>query len=597
MIDRVLGNRYKVLQELGEGGMAVVYKGHDLLLNRFVTIKILRDEYTRDEDFVRRFRQEARSVASLSHPGIVSVFDVGCENGVNYLVMEYVEGQNLKSLIQKGQVSLSLTLLIAKDVCEALEHAHNRGIVHRDVKPHNILVTESGRAKLTDFGIARTVGGTTLAATRAFLGSVQYISPEQARGEPADARSDIYSLGAVLYEMLTGRPPFTGENPVAVAIKHIQENPPPITKLNPEVPAPLAAVVEKAMAKNPGLRYQSAGNMAADVGRLLEDLPGVEKLSDTIKRGRRRLKPAAYLLLGLVFVLFIIGTWWGIKWYVYVPEVVVPDVQGLYVSSAQQVLTEHGLRSQVQEVNSTEVEKGKVLKQDIEPGNKVKRGRLVTLLVSLGPQMGTVPDVRERLLQDAEMILANEGFRVGERKEVYSDKISSGLVADQDPVPGVMRPKDSPVTLYVSKGPAPVIKRVPELVGLTLDAARQKLNEAGFTLEESIKQAPSTEYLPGYVLAQNPAAGTNLEAGKPVRLTVSEGPGPAPKEASVYLQIPDDGREHVVRITVNDARGLTEAYNANRSAGERVVETITYYGPATISVYLDGQLVREQSLS
>lgn len=597
MIDRVLGNRYKVLQELGEGGMAVVYKGHDLLLNRFVTIKILRDEYTRDEDFVRRFRQEARSVASLSHPGIVSVFDVGCEDGVNYLVMEYVEGQNLKSLIQKGQVSLSLTLLIARDVCEALEHAHNRGIVHRDVKPHNILVTESGRAKLTDFGIARTVGGTTLAATRAFLGSVQYISPEQARGEPADARSDIYSLGAVLYEMLTGRPPFTGDNPVAVAIKHIQENPPPITKLNPEVPAPLAAVVEKAMAKNPGLRYQSAGNMAADVGRLLEDLPGVEKLGDTIKRSRRRLKPAAYLLLGLVFVLFIIGTWWGIRWYVYVPEVVVPDVQGLYVSSAQQVLTEHGLRSQVQEVNSTEVEKGKVVKQDIEPGNKVKRGRLVTLLVSLGPQMGTVPDVRERLLQDAEMILANEGFRVGERKEVYSDKISSGLVADQDPVPGVMRPKDSPVTLYVSKGPAPVIKRVPELVGLTLDAARQKLNEAGFTLEESIKQAPSTEYLPGYVLAQNPAAGTNLEAGKPVRLTVSEGPGPAPKEASVYLQIPDDGREHVVRITVNDARGLTEAYNANRSAGERVVEAITYYGPATISVYLDGQLAREQSLS
>ncbi|RJX19167.1 MAG: serine/threonine-protein kinase [Ammonifex sp.] len=599
MIDRVIGNRYRILEELGSGGMAVVYKGQDSLLNRFVTIKILRDEYTKDDDFVRRFRQEARSVASLSHPNIVSVYDVGCDDGVYYLVMEYVEGQNLKSLIQQGNVSVALVLKVAKDICDALEHAHSRGIIHRDVKPHNILVTAAGRAKLTDFGIARAVGGTTLAATKAFLGSVQYISPEQARGEPADARSDIYSLGAVLYEMITEKPPFSGDNPVAVAIKHIQEEPPSINTVKPGLPKPLVAMVEKAMAKNPSLRYHTVVAMGSDVSRLQNELPLEdfgERLSDIIKP-ERRLKPLGYVALGLIFVLFVIGCWWGIRWYVYVPEVVVPDVQGLNVGMAQQTLTKHGLRSQVQEINSASVEKGKVYRQDIEAGNRVKRGRLVTLLVSLGPQMSTVPDVRDRLLQDAEMILVNEGFLVGVRKDVFSNKVPSGLVSDQDPVPGVMRPKDSPVTLFVSKGPAPVLKPVPHVVGFTLDAARERLNAAGFSLGDGIKQAPSTEYLTGYIVAQTPAAGANLEAGKAVDVTVSEGPGPTPKEASVYLQIPDDGQEHNVRITVKDARGMTEVYNANRMSGERVVEPITYFGQATFTVYLDGKLVREQSLS
>jgi serine/threonine-protein kinase len=356
--------------------------------------------------------------------------------------------------------------------------------------------------------------------------------------------------------------------------------------------------VEKAMSKNPALRYHSVVAMGNDVSKLQRELPFEdfgERVSDTIKR-KRRLKPLGYAVLGLVFVLFVIGCWWGIKWYVYVPEVMVPDVQGLNVAAAQNILAEHGLRSQIQEINTASVEKGKVYRQDIEAGNRVKRGRLITLLVSLGPQMSTVPDVRDRLLQDAEMILVNEGFLVGTRKEVFSSKVPSGIITDQDPVPGVMRPKDTPVTLFVSKGPAPVLKPVPHIVGFTLDAAREKLIAAGFTLGDNIKQAPSTEYLTGYVLAQDPAAGANLEAGKTVEVTVSKGPGPIPKEASVYLQIPDDGQVHNVKITVKDSRGMTEAYNADRMSGERVVEPVTYFGQATITVYLDGKLVREQSL-
>ncbi|MEW6183697.1 MAG: PASTA domain-containing protein [Bacillota bacterium] len=599
MIDRVLGKRYKILQELGGGGMAVVYKGQDLLLNRFVTIKILRDEFTKDQDFIRRFRHEARAVASLSHPNIVSVFDVGSDDGIQYLVMEFVEGQNLKSLIKEGKANLSLAMVVARDICDALDHAHTRGIVHRDVKPHNILITATGRAKLTDFGIARAVGGTTLSATKTLLGSVQYISPEQARGEPADARSDIYSLGAVLYETLTGKPPFTGDNPVAVAIKHIQDNPVPVCKVNPDVPAALAAIVEKAMAKNPPMRFQSVKAMASEISELLDDLPWDnlnERWGDIIRR-KRRLKPVGYVVLGAVFLLLLFGSWWAVKWYLYVPEVVVPDVKGQNVSMAQQTLSENGLRSQVQEINSTDVEKGKVIRQDIEPGSRVKKGRLITLIASLGPQMCTVPDVRDKLLQDAEMILVNEGFNVASRTEVFSDDVPAGLVSDQDPVPGVTRPKDSDVKLFVSRGPKPVLKSVPSVIGLTLDTAREKLTQTGFILGETIGKQTSTQYPVGYVTAQDPAAGASLEAGKAVNVTLSEGPGPTPKQATVRLQMPNDGQDHSLRITVNDSRGLVEAYNASQPANERVTETVTYYGPATISVYLDGRLVSEQNLS
>ncbi|MEW6769830.1 MAG: PASTA domain-containing protein [Bacillota bacterium] len=599
MIGRVVGNRYKIIRELGGGGMAVVYQGEDLVLNRFVTIKVLRDEYARDEDFVRRFRQEARAVASLSHPNIVGVFDVGCDDGIHYLVMEYVEGQNLKSLIREGKITAGTALAITREICDALGHAHERGIVHRDVKPHNILVTATGKAKLADFGIARALGSTTMGATKVLLGSVQYISPEQARGEPADARSDIYSLGAVLYEMLAGRPPFTGDNPVAVAIKHIQDNPPPVDRLNPSVPPALKAVLEKAMAKNPALRYQSVAAMKADLDNLAAEFPVLDSPTRPFElpKMKRRLKPVGYVLLGLIPIMLLVAGWWGVKWYLYVPEVSVPNVQGMTLDRAEETLEKKGLRVQVQEVHNPQVEEGRVIKQDLKPGSRVKKGRLVTLLVSLGPEMHTVPNVRNKLLQDAEMILVNEEFTVGLKKQVFDEEAPAGTVVDQDPAPGTSWPKDSPVNLVVSKGPRPVLKPVPDLLGLTVEDARAKLAGAGFSLSEDMAQQQSTDYLPGYVCAQTPAPGTNLETGRAVAVTVSTGPGPAPKEATVYLPVPDDGREHTVRITVTDARGIVEACNATYQAGERVVQPLTYYGRATISVYLDERLVREQTLT
>ncbi|HHW43609.1 MAG TPA: Stk1 family PASTA domain-containing Ser/Thr kinase, partial [Desulfotomaculum sp.] len=263
MIGKQLGNRYEILEQLGGGGMAIVYKGRDTFLNRLVTIKMLRPEFSSDQDFTRRFRREAQAVASLSHPHIVSIYDVGQEEGVQYLVMEYVDGEDLKTLIRReGALDAERAVQIALQVLEALEHAHENNIVHRDIKPHNILLTKSGRAKLTDFGIAREATAATVTQTDTIVGSVHYLSPEQARGEVAGPKSDIYSLGVVLYEMLTGTVPFAGDSPISVAIKHIQEEPEPPSRRNPAIPPALEQVVLRALAKNPGQRFASAREMA-----------------------------------------------------------------------------------------------------------------------------------------------------------------------------------------------------------------------------------------------------------------------------------------------------------------------------------------------
>lgn len=273
-MSKVLSDRYEIIEKIGVGGMAIVYKAKDLLLNRVVTIKVLREQFASDDDFVRRFRREAQSAASLSHPNIVSIYDVGKDGDTEYIVMEYVEGQNLKELIRNyAPLSSEQSINLARQIAEAIRHAHEHHIIHRDIKPHNILVTADGRAKVTDFGIARAVSAATMTHTGDIIGSVHYLSPEQAKGVQTNEQSDLYSLGIILYELLTGKVPYDGETPVAIALKHLQENPVPPSQLNPRISQGIENVILKAIAKAPERRYQTAVEFVEDLNHIQNGEP------------------------------------------------------------------------------------------------------------------------------------------------------------------------------------------------------------------------------------------------------------------------------------------------------------------------------------
>lgn len=601
MIGKILGGRYEIAKYLGEGGMAVVYKARDTVLQRLVTVKILRAEFSADEEFVARFHHEARAVASLSHSNIVNVFDVGREGDVHYLVMEYVEGEDLKTMIKrKGRFAPVEAAAIARQVADALAHAHRQMIVHRDVKPHNILITPEGRAKLADFGIARAVSGTTLAQTKSLVGSVHYISPEQARGDTADAQSDIYALGVVLYELLTGKVPFDGGNPVSVALKHIQDRPPAVRALNPGLSRELERIVEKAMAKKKADRYRDAGDLAID---LRMTMPADETTAEETTRRylpvRVRLprwNPALLAGAAVILVALFIGGYLGLRSYLYVPEVVVPDVQGRSVEAAEEALAARGLRASVSYDYHDELEKGMVIAQDVEPNTRVKKNRMVFLTVSQGQETVRVPDVTDYAVAQAEEVLRQAGFEIGARNEV-NDDAPPGTVLRQSPDANTTHPRGTRVALSVSKGAAPpaVRSKMPDLAGLTLNEARREIVNAGLQLESSVSEQASREQPSGRVIGQNPAAGAPVSEGARVKLTLSTGPGPEERRQVLHVTMPDDERNHVLRIVVKDALGEAEAYTAVHEPGERVSPEVAYTGRATVRIYIDDSLLDEKT--
>lgn len=621
MIGKLLGNRYELLEQLGGGGMAVVYKGRDTLLNRLVTVKILRPEFTCDEDFVKRFRREAQAVASLSHPNIVSIYDVGQEGEVHYLVMEYVEGDNLKNLIRgHGVMQTERAVEIARQISEALQHAHENNIVHRDVKPQNILITKGGRAKLTDFGIAREATTATLTQTDTIVGSVHYLSPEQARGETAGPRSDIYSLGIVLYEMVTGVLPFQGETPIGVALKHIQENPPRPSSLNPAVSPGLEKIIARAMAKIAADRYETARDMVKDLekmtggvsGELRQEVPLDEFATRVIPSvwteqemlqpvtGRRAMAPRRpvwpwVLLIGLVLIVAGIA---GFQFYLNVPEVEMPAVVGETQEDAEAMLRLQGIKHiQVTKNAHPSVPQGMVISQDPEPKTKIKVTRTVTLSVSLGPEWREVPDVIGLSVNDAKIKINQNELNITEPvQERYSNDYPVGVVMDQDPKPGKRLSRGSGVLLFVSKGPQPVARQVPDLTGMTVDKAGAELEKLKLKLDPNVKKVVSTDYFSGQVVSQTPAKGTEVQENSTVQVTISSGPGPSMRTARVEANIPSDNKKHELRIVVKDAKGSNDFYINTHDSGEKVVKEVPYYGKAVIQVYIDKKLAGEQSL-
>jgi serine/threonine protein kinase len=595
MVGQTLGGRYEIIAKLGSGGMSHVYQARDTILNRIVTVKILRSDLAEDKDFVRRFQVEAQAVASLSHPNIVSIYDVGQENGLPYLVMEYVEGLTLKDIIQKeGPLSPAETVNLGVQVCAALAHAHEKGIIHRDIKSHNILVTPGGRVKVTDFGLARVLSVPSATVTRSgtVMGSVHYLSPEQARGEETGPKSDLYSLGVVLYETVSGCLPFQGDNPVTVALKHVQGPPPALCRDNPAIPQRLEEIIFKALAKDPSQRFQSAREMqqALSEGSLLAgDSAGADELTRELHlpARKRRLRPAA--LVALIVFLLLLATGGGyvfFKWYFQGADVTVPQVTNLSQDQANSALLAAGLTPAVQAVDSDSVASGIVISQDPVAGYVLKKGQTVRLSVSQGPSLVYLPDVTGYTLQAAKITLENSGFDVKEVDQGTNDPTTPpGTVIAQDPKGDTNVPGKSAVTLTIASNSL----IVPSLAGQTVDQAEAALTALGLVMG-NVTDESSQDYPPGMITRQDVSPGTAAQAGMVVNVYRSTGPGPKEWDVPVDLDVHETGE---VKVVVDDVLGERVVYDQIQNPGDTLHKDFQVYGSGVLKVYFQGNMVEQ----
>lgn len=614
MIGTLLGNRYEIMSQLGGGGMALIYKARDTMLNRQVTVKVLRPEFTGDEEFVARFRKEAQAVAKLSHPNIVSVYDVGQEEEIHYIVMEYIEGRNLKQVINEiGKIPVKHAVDIARQICDGLQDAHDNGIVHRDIKPHNILVMDNGRIKVADFGIAQIMSSIMITDSTTIIGSVHYFSPEQAKGGSIGIKSDIYSAGVVLYEMVTGKVPFEGETPIAVALKQIQEEPVPPSKLNPQIPPEVERIILRAMEKDVFMRYNSAGEMGRELHKVSggdygdskavdEDEFSTRVLNGPIvitkdknqgdedmanKKNKRKVRPMVKMLILAVVLGLIAGAVYRLNVYLNVSEVVIPNVKDTPIEEAKAKLASFKLSWDITTRYDSNITAGNVISQNPLEGKKVKENSKVILTVSQGPELATVPDVVKKELERAQVELNNEGFGYTYSEE-FSEDVQAGSVVSQTPEGATEAVKGSVVKLVVSKGIEPKFTSVPNITGLSLEDARTNLRAVNLKLSSDITQEESTDYLSGTVMRQDPAAGFNqIREGDEVKVVLSKGPGPEAKTAAVNVVIPNDGLSHQVKIIVTDIAGTRTAYEAEHNSGDSFTRVMTYYNKGKIQVFID----------
>ncbi len=563
---RLLGGRYELDGVVGRGGMAEVYRARDIRLDRIVAIKTLRADLARDQIFQARFRREAQSAASLNHPNIVAVYDTGEDMAtgtpIPYIVMEFVDGRTVRDLLQDGHRLLpERSLEIIDGVLRALDYSHQAGIVHRDIKPGNVMVTRNGDIKVMDFGIARAMSDAqaTMTQTAQVIGTAQYLSPEQARGERVDSRSDLYSTGCLLYELLTGRPPFTGDSPVAIAYQHVRENPVPPSRVDPDVPPWADAIVLKAMAKSPADRYQTAADMRADLQRAASGLPvaaAPPTRADMYQgTGRMSTDPTSAIppvadyeyagggydqgggghrwipwVLGLVLVLGVVG---GVAYYLLAggKTTSVPLVNGVAVAQAQRDIAAAKLRSTVVDESSSSVAKGLVIGSNPPQGNNVAANTLVTLYVSTGAAPVAVPSVVGQQEGTAAAALQAKGFNVSVKSDPTSTQ-PSGTVVSQSPSGGTA-PPGSTVTITVSGGAV----QVPSVIGDSQQTASQILTTAGFAVSVQQGSGPA-QYGNGTVFSQQPAATSTAAKGSTVTIFVQNGASPSPSPSTTPSSSP-----------------------------------------------------------
>ena len=551
---KILGSRYEMIQKIGNGGMAIVYKARDIVLNRHIAVKVLRDEFTTDEEFIKRFETEAQSAARLTHPNIVSIYDVGMDNGIYYIVMELIQGKTLKEIIveEGGPLPWKWSVNVAMQIASALEMAHKNNIIHRDIKPHNIIITEDGVAKVTDFGIAKAVSNSTITAFGTTIGSVHYFSPEHARGGYTDAKSDLYSLGVVMYEMVTGRVPFDADTPVSVALKHMQEEPEEPIEINNKVPMAVNKIIMRALQKDTNLRYQTATEMLADLKKALKDPDGdfvdegeydptaqtqvintneLNKKSNQNKNGKKDGKFKTFIknhkklsiVIGLIilFALSLGGTMLALN-LTNPAEVEMPNVVGLSKEEAQQEIEAAKLVFEVEkEEYNSEVPEGYVISQNptyMEKYNKVKEGSTVSVVISKGQEKTTVPKVVGMTEEEAVAALEEANLKA-EIVEETSKTVEEGYVISQETDAETEVNAGDTVIIHVSTGTGIKQVTVVNVVGQDEATAKQTLENLGLVVNVTY-QITTTDN--GKVAKQSIEANRTVDEGTTITLTVNQ---------------------------------------------------------------------------
>ena len=607
LIGKIIGNRYEILEEVGLGGMATVYKAKDHVLNRLVAVKVLKDEFTTDTEFIKRFNTEAQAAASLSHPNIVSIYDVGHEdeNNLYYIVMELVQGKTLKEIINsEGVLSWKWAVNIAMQIASALELAHKNGIVHRDIKPHNIIITEDGIAKVTDFGIAKAVSNSTITAFGTTIGSVHYFSPEQAKGGFTDAKSDLYSLGVVMYEMLTGKVPFDADTPVSVALKHMQEDPKEPIELNPEIPSAVNQIVIKAMQKEPSARYQNATEMLHDLSKALKDPDGdfviienkdggytrvMQAISDDqINSGKKEevktktnfftehpkakiaiIILSLVLLFVIVFLITKIAIDGGIK-----SRVDMPNLVGKTQAEAEQLANDLGITLEITEVASSDVEEGKVVSQDPEyTESKIEKGSTIKINVSKGPEETEMVKLEGMKIEDARNTAESLGITLDEQTE-NSDTVEAGIIIRQDTAVGTLVKSGDTVVVHISAGVEKV--RVPTVLGMDEGTAVATLKNAG--LNPKVTYESNEEEEDGKVISQSIDA--NAETAKNSNIDI------------VVNKIVKEQKTINVIVDVKSIMGSSSSQNTNTAN-----ETTEAPETVNVTILIDGAERTQNSTS
>ncbi len=632
----VIGNRYKIQEKIGNGGMATVYKALDQILNRYVAVKVLREEFTTDEEFIKRFNAEAQSAARLTHPNIVSVYDVGQEYNIYYIVMELIQGKTLKQIIEEdGHLSWKWAVNIAIQIASALEMAHKNNIIHRDIKPHNIMITEDGVAKVTDFGIAKAVSNSTITAFGTTLGSVHYFSPEHARGGYTDSKSDLYSLGVVMYEMVTGKVPFDADTPVSVALKHMQEEPVPPIKVNKEIPFAVNQIILKAMKKDPNERYQNASEMIKDLNialkrpeggfveeRNFEDsftrrIPTVnvsDNRNENIKSDNEEEKPkgkiatffynhpktkvaSIIVLFVLIFVATLVITLTVIN-SSSPKDVQIPNVVNLTQEEAKQKIEQLKLKFAYKEEYNADVEAGHVISQDPQYINNysVKEGSTVTVVISKGMEQTKVPKVIGMEYSKAESALTEAGLEV-EKVEETSQKVEAGYVISQEIDANTEVQKGTKIKIHVSTGTGIKKVTVTSVIGKSSEEAKKILTD--LKLEVNVVEDEDTSKSDGVVLKQSVDPGTSIEEGSAITITVNK--IEKNKQGTVNINVKALANRHLskssdeeddttktsnnVKITVMVGSDKVYSQKVSRDT-EKLNVTVEGKGNITVKVYI-----------